>query len=786
MAQLDEIVGKSNIQGVLDLDKALIALDETFMKVLKSSKDTSAVLNTQAASFSQLKTVQEQTTQQAQKLGEAEKQAEKIAKEQAAAVASLEKQRQAAYQAAAKQEAKERELAAAIQMEVKSIGDAEKQNKALLEAKKKLNLTTEEGKKKNQEYNAILNKNTEFIRQNSDAATKQRMNIGNYGSALKGLGTKLIGLGAAFGASIGAMQAFKGIIFSTQTTADAFEKQIGGIKEATGFFARSIATLDFSNLLTGLREAYNEGKRYAGALDEIADRQRALGIQKLDIEGQILEQRLIAKNRQLDLKDREAALKEIVRLEELKLSKTLEVTGEDLNNELQHAEIISKLRKEEIADFVKNYDQYSAKVSEGGGLRAYLDSLVETQSQMVGDQLVITKNYDKQRAAVAKLTDTEKENLALYEKSQLITDPIRDKIAAAMKNEIQARNEQKSGLETIVTLYNRLYKELIKGEDEYQDAIAVAADKRKEEEAKRLDDLKKAREANAIDEIETIRAKEFAITEIVIGEMKLRDKTAEELDANQRERDAATYQYRLEKAQEYTAAVQQIGQNLLDFNQFLINTETQKLEQAKAYELQLAGDNAVKKELIEKKYEKEAAKLRTRQAKQDKAQAMFAGIMNVAQAVTKAMTAGPLIGQVLAGIVAALGAIQVGIIASTPIPQFWKGTKSAPDGLISVAERGQELIQTRSGKVLMANRPTLLSGMKGARIYSNKETEAILKARSAGYDSPELRRVLNDNNDKLIKAIQNKREIHITPAKNSRVIERDGVYFKNYYRNKLG
>jgi len=97
MAQIDEIVGKSNIQGVMDLDKALVALDETFMKVLKSSKETSTILNTQSDSWNKLKIVQEQTAEQTKKLGDAEKQSEKIAKDQAAAVASLEKQRQAAY-----------------------------------------------------------------------------------------------------------------------------------------------------------------------------------------------------------------------------------------------------------------------------------------------------------------------------------------------------------------------------------------------------------------------------------------------------------------------------------------------------------------------------------------------------------------------------------------------------------------------------------------------------------------------------------------------------------------
>ena len=79
MAQLDEIVGKSNIDQVLALDKALNGLDQTFMKVLKSSGETSKILNQSGESYAKLKVVHEQTTEQTKKLGEAEKQAEKIA-----------------------------------------------------------------------------------------------------------------------------------------------------------------------------------------------------------------------------------------------------------------------------------------------------------------------------------------------------------------------------------------------------------------------------------------------------------------------------------------------------------------------------------------------------------------------------------------------------------------------------------------------------------------------------------------------------------------------------------
>ena len=138
---------------------------------------------------------------------------------------------------------------------------------------------------------------------------------------------------------------------------------------------------------------------------------------------------------------------------------------------------------------------------------------------------------------------------------------------------------------------------------------------------------------------------------------------------------------------------------------------------------------------------------------------------------------------ILAGV---LGTVQIGLIAAQPIPQFAKGTRNAPDGVISVAERGQELIQTRSGKVLMATRPTILSGMKGARIYSNPETEALLKMRNIGYDSKDLRDTLERNNDKLIRTIRDKREVYITPPKGSRITERQGDYFRTYLNKKLG
>ena len=81
-----------------------------------------------------------------------------------------------------------KELKASAELELagaNSIQKAKAEIKGLSIERDKLNLATEEGVKKQKEYNAKIDELTEFIRQNSDAATKQRMNVGNYEGSAK-------------------------------------------------------------------------------------------------------------------------------------------------------------------------------------------------------------------------------------------------------------------------------------------------------------------------------------------------------------------------------------------------------------------------------------------------------------------------------------------------------------------------------------------------------------------------------------------------------------------------
>ena len=232
----------------------------------------------------------------------------------------------------------------------------------------------------------------------------------------------------------------------------------------------------------------------------------------------------------------------------------------------------------------------------------------------------------------------------------------------------------------------------------------------------------------------------------------------------------------LDAASEATDSLFQIYQNRLE-------KEDQELQKQRDFELSLAGENKEKQAQINEKFDKKSAAIKTKAAKADRRAAIIQANISIAGAILQALfNLPPPVSYIMAGISAALGALQLAAIASQPIPQFFKGTDSAPDGLISVGERGRELIETKSGKRFMANNPTITSGLAGAKIYTNTETERIM--RGSGYDSIDLREVVESNRE-ITKAIKNQKQITYDRA-NRTITERKGQYFKTYLNAKVG
>jgi hypothetical protein len=73
-------------------------------------------------------------------------------------------------------------------------------------------------------------------------------------------------------------------------------------------------------------------------------------------------------------------------------------------------------------------------------------------------------------------------------------------------------------------------------------------------------------------------------------------------------------------------------------------------------------------------------------------------------------------------------AASLAAILATPIPRFYKGTESSPEGIAEVAERGPELAVDKKGNVKVYEKHTLTYLTKGTKIYPADATKDILNA----------------------------------------------------------
>jgi hypothetical protein len=111
-----------------------------------------------------------------------------------------------------------------ITLEQKQIGTLEKlkiENAQLRREREKLNLETREGTKRMKEINAQLDRNNARIKASGDAMKQQRMNVGNYQSAVQGLRGSLFKLAGAFGVAFGGAQ----VVSFMRGSIDLFREQ---------------------------------------------------------------------------------------------------------------------------------------------------------------------------------------------------------------------------------------------------------------------------------------------------------------------------------------------------------------------------------------------------------------------------------------------------------------------------------------------------------------------------------------------------------------------------------
>ena len=223
-------------------------------------------------------------------------------------------------------------------------------------------------------------------------------------------------------------------------------------------------------------------------------------------------------------------------------------------------------------------------------------------------------------------------------------------------------------------------------------------------------------------------------------------KYAEELAAKQKELNDAVFENQYNNDQKSTSSFEEKTKSMQDFlkeNEKYISAaidienelfnlanvgfenKLTELDESKKRELDNKNLTEEQKKAIETKYDKESSKVKTQQAKAEKAQALFSIAINTAKGVVAALPNIPL--SILIGV---LGAVQAGVVLSKKIPAFEKGTQFAPGGAAIVGEKGTELIESNGKFSLSPSNATMIDLPRGSKVIPHQKTMEMIQSKS--------------------------------------------------------
>ena len=211
------------------------------------------------------------------------------------------------------------------------------------------------------------------------------------------------------------------------------------------------------------------------------------------------------------------------------------------------------------------------------------------------------------------------------------------------------------------------------------------------------------------------------------------------------------YDQQIEKIEEQQEKNEEAGEEEIERIEELAESGVISTEEAEARKRAAEQATADKN----KELEKQKADLEQKQAKWQKANSIIQTTIATSQAIMKALAeAGPFAGPILAAVIGAMGAAQVAIIASQPIPKYAKGTDNHPGGLAIVGDGGrQEVIETDNGAYITPSVPTLVGIPKRAKVIPN-----LVDYRKMSLHSDALmldRQMRNNNGEPVIVNVNN-------------------------------
>lgn len=499
-------------------------------------------------------------------------------------------------------------------------------------------------------------------------------------------------------ASIAVWKTFKYVMESTEATALSFSSTMNGLKTGLDKMLKTMVRGEWKEFFKmfrgGFYDAVKAGKDFTIEMDRIRNVRRQFALQEAELNKKIEEQRRIFyEDDKTAVKDKLKAADEMLSAMEDKSKLEIKIaeetykaiaditTGKNKLSEKDLSIIVANF--EEIDKIAKQYEEITKKISkqEKFGVGAYYDGFIVTQEGLdklkeqqkaLGPDAArfaeLIRGYDmlteaeKTLLGDAMLAVKEANNQFLIE-SKRVFKMRENMIDSAAAKETAKAKEQRKGFNDSFEAYSRNLdkatkkeKEQKKGFNDSLEAYSKNLDKYTDGEKKKIKSFNDSFEAYSRN-----------MAKQKIEDDKAKDKKVANLEAIA---DAVN------SASQFTMS---LYDNELAKLEWQADTQMRIAEQKYRRDIVAAGNNAKRKEEIEKEYndkryaieldlDKKRREIARKAAIAEKISGLFSVGINTAVAITKALP-----NVLLAALTAAAGALQAGIIAAKPIPQFAKG-----------------------------------------------------------------------------------------------------------------
>ena len=241
---------------------------------------------------------------------------------------------------------------------------------------------------------------------------------GGLGASFGGVAKLIGGLGLAFSASAIASKTFVGAMNATDANADKLAITQGRLNASIESFYRTIATGDWSHLLTNLKQSADSAEAFITAMDKLENLNLSLSVQEQQKKFEIEDLRDQLNNVNIATEKRIKIGYQLLSLEEELANKRKKYSKEELDVTLERISEQTKIAKIDLINFTKNYEQFDKQIKKGQEYNDILNEIEKTKDF----QNAALSNPSNGSAYLKTLEIYDKKLIELNEKLSSIAD----------------------------------------------------------------------------------------------------------------------------------------------------------------------------------------------------------------------------------------------------------------------------------------------------------------------------------------------------------------------------